>query len=63
MKPGKHQRVTALANDFAEALMVTRLSQRHITRSHAIRWSSPGGELPLLPDNTLGVIPQRSESI
>jgi len=42
--------------------MATRLSQRHITRSHAIRWSSPGGELPLLPDNTLGVIPQRSES-
>src|SRR5260370_40590872 len=27
--------------------MVTRLSQRHITRPHAIRWSSPGGELPL----------------
>jgi Uncharacterized protein conserved in bacteria C-term(DUF2220)/Uncharacterized protein conserved in bacteria N-term (DUF3322)/Putative exonuclease SbcCD, C subunit len=23
--------------------MVARLSQRHITRSHAIRWSSPGG--------------------
>jgi hypothetical protein len=37
--------------------MVTRLSQRHFTPSHAIRWSFPGGEFRLYLIHTLRVIP------
>jgi hypothetical protein len=41
--------------------MITRLSQRHTTRLHAIRWSSQEVGLLPFPGNTLRAIPSRSE--